>query len=230
MRRSVSGVSLTFLAWNVTGFLSYAIFNTTLYFSPAVRAEYRAAHGGADSDVRSNDVFFSVHALAMTLIAAGQAAVYGAGGQAVSAVAAAGVGGAVASVAVYARLWAAGACGCVSALALLNVLATVKVCTTAVKYVPQILMHARTRSTAGFSSANARTDFCGGALSLAQQCLDAWLFRDASLITGDLPKLGLSLLSMVYSTILIGQHIAYGREAAAGEGAEGDGDDAPLLG
>lgn len=127
LRRSVAGVSLTYLAWNLTGFLSYAIFNCALYFSPSIRAAYRAAHGGVDSDVRSNDVFFSVHALLMTMVAAGQAAVYGAGGETLSVAAAAGVGGAVASVAVYARLWAAGTCGCVGALALLNMLATVKV-------------------------------------------------------------------------------------------------------
>ena len=230
VRRSVAGVSLTYLAWNVTGFLAYAIFNCALFFSPAVRAEYRAAHGGADSDVRSNDVFFSVHALAMTLVAAGQAAAYGAGGQTLSVAAAAGVGGAVAAVAAYARLWAAGACGCVSALALLNLLATIKVGTTAVKYLPQILLHARARSTAGFSAANARTDLAGGALSLAQQALDAWLFRDTTLITGDLPKLGLAVLSMLYSAILIGQHAVYGRGGGGGVEEDGEEADAPLLG
>ena len=88
-------------------------------------------------------------------------------------------------------------------------------------------MHARTRSTAGFSSANALTDFSGGFLSFAQQALDAWLFKDASLITGDLPKLGLSLLSMVYSSILIGQHWAYGGREEEGEAGEGE---AALLG
>ena len=173
-----------------------------------MRAEYRAAHGGADSDVRSNDVFFALHALAMTLVAGAQAAVYGSGGQTLSVAVAAGLGGAVSGIAVYARLWAVGGrCGCVSALTLLNALATVKVATTAIKYAPQVALHARTRSTAGFSSANAITDFAGGALSLSQQALDAWLFKDATLITGDLPKLGLACLSMFYSAVLIGQHV-----------------------
>ena len=217
----------------------YSIFTASLYWSPAVRAEYRAAHGGADSDVRSNDVFFALHALVMTLVVAAQAAAYGTGGQTLSVTAAAALGGAVTGIAVYARLWEAGSCGCVSALALLNALAAVKVGTTAVKYAPQVALHYRTGSTAGFSSANALTDLAGGALSLGQQALDAWLFRDASIITGDMPKLGLSLLSMIYSCILIGQHWAYsgrgGGGSAAGGGEEegegdGDGRGAPFLG
>jgi cystinosin len=247
VRRSASGVSLAYVAWNCLGFACYSIFTATLFWSEPVREEYRAAHNGIDSDVRSNDVFFALHAFGMTLVNAGQAFFYGSGGQTLSVLAAGGVGCAVAYVVTYAKLWAAGHCGCVSALQLLNALAAVKVCTTAVKYLPQIALHARTRSTAGFSSANALTDAAGGALSLAQLLLDAspWVYNDATLITGDLPKLGLALLSMCYSSILIGQHLVYG-DGPDGGGRDGvgvlaDGDDsdgggggggrrAPLLG
>jgi cystinosin len=88
-------------------------------------------------------------------------------------------------------------------------------------------MHHRTKSTLGFSSANALTDAAGGTLSLAQLLLDAspLVFNDATLITGDLPKLGLATLSMLYSSILIGQHLVYGDGPAAGRGSVSGGGD-----
>ena len=70
----------------------------------------------------------------------------------------------------------------------------------------QLLLNARRRSTVGFNVANASTDAAGGALSLAQQALDAFIFRDASIFTGNPPKLALAALSMAYDAALMVQH------------------------
>lgn len=54
--------------------------------------------------------------------------------------------------------------------------------------------------------ANASTDAVGGALSLAQQALDAAIFKDASIFTGNPAKLALAGLSMAYDAGLMVQH------------------------
>ena len=76
--------------------------------------------------------------------------------------------------------------------------------------------------------ANSLTDLAGGVTSLAQQGLDAWLFRDASLLTGDPAKLALACLSMAYCGVLLAQHYVHFAEPA-GEGGGGDAEAAQRL-
>ena len=73
--------------------------------------------------------------------------------------------------------------------------------------------------------ANAATDAVGGALSLAQQALDAFIFRDASLLIGNPAKLALAALSLAYDAGLMVQHYCLyterGEAAAGYESLEG---------
>ena len=135
--------------------------------------------------MRSNDVFFAFHALLCTVVYALQALRYNRGGQRVSTTACLGTGVAAAALAAYGGLWLAGECRCVGLdlLRFLNCLSYVKVCTTFVKYWPQIHLNASRRSTSGFNISNSITDLAGGVLSLGQQALDAWLFADVTLVT-----------------------------------------------
>ena len=89
------------------------------------------------------------------------------------------------ALAIYGGLWLAGECRCVGLdlLRFLNCLSYVKVCTTFVKYWPQIRLNAERKSTAGYNISNSITDLSGGVLSLSQQALDAWLFADITLVT-----------------------------------------------
>lgn len=203
--RSVAGQSLDFILFNLLGFLCYTAYNVALYASPLVRAEYKRANDGVAPDVRTNDVFFACHALLCTLLGAAQALRYDRGGHALSAPALALSGVAGAFVLAYTGAWAAGACG-KSALGLVYALGYVKVGTSAVKYVPQLYHNARRRSTVGFNVANASTDAVGGALSLAQQALDAAIFKDASIFFGNPAKLALAALSLCYDCGLMVQH------------------------
>ena len=183
--RSVAGFSLDNILLNLLGFACYSAYNGALFFSHSARSAYRGAHGGVDSDVRSNDVFFAFHALFCTLLTALQAARYDRGGQRVSRAATLGCGAAALALAIYGGLWLAGECRCVGLdlLRFLNCLSYVKVCTTFVKYWPQIRLNAERKSTAGYNISNSITDLSGGVLSLSQQALDAWLFADITLVT-----------------------------------------------
>lgn len=63
-------------------------------------------------------------------------------------------------------------------LSLLYTLSYVKLAVTLLKYVPQVVLNARLRSTAGWNIDNVVLDFMGGFLSLAQLLLDAGCARD----------------------------------------------------
>lgn len=65
-RKSVQGLSLDFIFLNVLGFLCYSVFNLAFYFSTSIQDQYRDRNDGQDNLVRSNDVFFAVHALVLS--------------------------------------------------------------------------------------------------------------------------------------------------------------------
>ena len=183
--RSVAGFSLDNILLNFLGFACYSAYNGALFFSHSARSAYRHAHGGVNSDVRSNDVFFAFHALFCTVLTALQALRYDRGGQKVSKAAIFGCGAAALALLIYGALWLIGECRCVGLdlLRFLDCLSFVKVATTFLKYLPQIRLNASRKSTAGFNISNSITDLSGGLLSLSQQALDAWLFADITLVT-----------------------------------------------
>jgi len=86
---------------------------------------------------------------------------------------------------------------------------------TLVKYLPQLLLNARRRSTAGWSIDNVCLDLCGGLLSLTQLLLDAGCSDDWSAVSGDPVKFGLGLVSIVYDGLFLLQHFVWYRRTAA---------------
>lgn len=70
----------------------------------------------------------------------------------------------------------------------------------------QLVLNFERKSTVGWNITNALTDLAGGLLSLSQQVLDAIVMDDASIITGNLAKLGLGLISITYCLLLMFQH------------------------
>lgn len=70
----------------------------------------------------------------------------------------------------------------------------------------QLVLNFERKSTVGWNITNALTDLAGGILSLSQQVLDAVVMDDASIITGNLAKLGLGLISITYCLLLMFQH------------------------
>ena len=65
---SVTGLSIDFVVASVIGFICYSIYTVSFYTIPAIQNEYRETHDGKDNLVKINDVFFSLHALAITII------------------------------------------------------------------------------------------------------------------------------------------------------------------
>lgn len=82
----------------------------------------------------------------------------------------------------------------------------VKVFVTLLKYNPQVHLNFRNQSTEGMSILAFILDFSGGVLSLMQNYLDAYNYSDQAYIYGNLPKLGISFVTLFYDLLLMFQH------------------------
>jgi cystinosin len=90
----------------------------------------------------------------------------------------------------------------------------VKLICTMIKYMPQVWVNYKRKSTVGWSINQILLDLVGGILSLAQLVIDSSLQGDWSGITGNPTKLGLSNVSMVFDIIFITQHYILYRTAS----------------
>jgi cystinosin len=88
----------------------------------------------------------------------------------------------------------------------LYLLSYMKILVTLIKYMPQVLLNFRRKSTAGWSIWQILLDFTGGVLSDAQLFLDCWHLRDWSGVTGNLAKFFLGAVSIVFDIIFMLQH------------------------
>ena len=77
---------------------------------------------------------------------------------------------------------------------------------TLVKYIPQVILNYRRKSTLGWNITGCIMDITGAILSLLQLLLDCNDTNDWNGVTGDLVKLGLGAISMVFDVIFITQH------------------------
>ncbi|CAL8470528.1 g10070 [Coccomyxa elongata] len=233
LRKSVVGISFDFSIYNFIGFLCYSTFNCMLFFEPATRRAYRRLHEGVNSAVRVNDVAFSLHCVFASFLGLLQIALYEKGGQKVSRVCwtACTVTGGLCLVYLAGVIFSLQH---FSALGFLYLLSYIKLLFTIVKYLPQMWLNHKRRSTAGWNVSNALTDMSGGLFSLSQQILDAYALKDMSILTGDVVKSALGLVSIFYCAVLAGQHYFMYRDnpdklGRLEEGEAAGGEEGPLL-
>lgn len=224
-RKSVVGLSLDFEAFNIIGFACYGAYNMYIYVATP-------AH--SDSIVQPSDLFFSFHAILLTLYTIFQCVIYDRGTQRVSLLAllfsvVVGLG-----CIIYAIVLALTHGNWVDFMYLLS---TVKLVVTGIKYCPQAWLNFQRKSTVGWNIMNVILDFTGGSLSLAQLFLDVganpsenWLavFKDPA-------KFGLGVLSICFDVLFMLQHYVFYRSrhdpcAAADEFRKQDADlKVPIL-
>lgn len=206
-RKSVQGLSIDFQVLNFIGFASYSVYNCSLYWSHGIRQAYMDKYGHPPS-IHINDVAFSLNAFVLCCISLVQCCCYG--------------GRLWDTVSKSTRVFCltsgilAAACPILLCFHVINVgltwmtfvylLSYLKLSTTMVKYIPQIILNYRRQSTIGFSCSQVVLDLQGGLLSLTQQCMDVLVMGHWSFITGNLAKLGLGLASICFDAILMIQH------------------------
>jgi cystinosin len=74
-RKSVVGLSMDYLDYNILGFVCYSIYNCTLFFDAAVQERYEETVGSV-IPVEPSDVVFALHAVVLTLFQIGQCFFY----------------------------------------------------------------------------------------------------------------------------------------------------------
>ncbi|BGP16587.1 hypothetical protein JCM10213v2_004589 [Rhodosporidiobolus nylandii] len=204
-RKSVTGLSIDFLALNPLGFACYTVFNVALFASPVVRRQYADRHDGHYPQVQWNDLAFSIHALLLSSITLLQSFLFKRDAhQRLSPFNRALLCAFVVLISLLSFL--ASTTDILAWLDLVLVLSYIKLYISFAKYVPQALVNYRRKSTEGWSIENILLDFTGGTLSLAQLVLDSWLDNDWRGITGNPGKLGLSFLSLAFDLVFMTQH------------------------
>ncbi|KAL7014495.1 hypothetical protein ACKWTF_015965 [Chironomus riparius] len=202
-RKSVVGLSFDFLALNVVGHTSYAIFNCSLFFLKYFQDEYflRFPHG--QNPVELNDVFFSIHASFLTAFTIFQCFIYERGVQRVSYIAWSLIGIFFVAIIVVIIICSIGT---LHWLDFLYTLSYIKLAVTLTKYIPQAVLNYRRKSTVGWSIENIILDLTGGVLSMMQMFFNSYNYDDWQSNFGNPTKLGLALFSIFFDLIFIVQH------------------------
>ncbi|XP_072287224.1 cystinosin [Pyxicephalus adspersus] len=202
-RKSVVGLSFDFLALNLTGFIAYSVFNVGLFWIPYIREQFLQVYPNGVIPVDANDVFFSLHAVLLTLITIIQCCIYERGEQRVSKVS---IGLLfIAWLFAFSMLFVAVA-GRMTWLQFLFCFSYIKLAITLMKYFPQAYMNFRRKSTEGWSIGNVLLDFTGGSFSILQMFLQSYNNDEWKLIFGDPTKFGLGVFSIIFDIVFITQH------------------------
>ncbi|XP_047402307.1 cystinosin isoform X3 [Sciurus carolinensis] len=206
---SVIGLSFDFVALNLMGFVAYSVFNIGLLWVPYIKEQFLLKYPNGVNPVDSNDVFFSLHAVALTLIVIMQCCLYERGSQRVSQPA----------IGFLVLLWLfafitmiVAAAGATTWLQFLFCFSYIKLAVTLVKYFPQAYMNFYYKSTAGWSIGNVLLDFIGGSFSLLQMFLQSYNNDQWTLIFGDPTKFGLGVFSIFFDVVFFVQHFCLYRK------------------
>ncbi|TYZ65658.1 hypothetical protein PybrP1_011622 [[Pythium] brassicae (nom. inval.)] len=211
-RKSVVGLSLDYTLLNFLGFTCYTIFNCAFYYSESVQEQYMRRNDGHRNAVEVNDVFFAIHAAVLVAVSLVQCVIYTRGGQTVSRATVAWTAGAVVVATLFGLVVAATGNredSFFNTLNLLYLLSYVKLMTTLVKCLPQIVLNYQRKSTVGWTIWNVLLDIAGGLLSIGQQVLDSAATSDWTAITGNPVKFSLGFVSIVVDIVFILQHYVW---------------------
>lgn len=208
-RKSVDGLSREFLFYNLTGFLFYGAYCVMNYVEEG--------NEGVTRSVKLNDIAFAAHAVLLTSITIVQCFVYrhtitntmNKGHLGLCLLIWVGAGVAYVLYATDTICFVTGGDFCT-----IDYLGYSKSAITAIKYIPQVWLNFKRKSTSGWSIINILLDLTGGMLSLTQQVLDSIHDDDWSVFTSNIPKALLAAESIMFDLIFILQHYVLYRHSA----------------
>jgi cystinosin len=201
-------MSFDYQAYNVVGYFLYSLYNLCFFYNAAVQRAYKREHDGSSNLVALTDVMFAVHALVLTGVLVSQIFIYERGAQHLSKFCIFVCSLSLGVTALYALVVLIKPTGKVlSWLFFLYWCSGVKVGITLIKYVPQIYMNWRRKSTVGVNIHNFILDFMGGFLSITQLVMDAVLAHDGfGAVVGNFSKFGLGVLAICFDIVYLVQH------------------------
>ncbi|XP_041580263.1 cystinosin isoform X3 [Vulpes lagopus] len=223
-RKSVVGLSFDFVALNLTGFVAYSVFNIGLLWVPSIKEQFFLKYPNGVNPVDSNDVFFSLHAVALTLVVMVQCFLYERGTQHVSWPA---ISFLVLSWVFVLVTMILAAVRVITWLQFLFCFSYIKLAVTLIKYFPQAYMNFYYKSTEGWSIGNVLLDFTGGSFSLLQMFLQSYNNDQWTLIFGDPTKFGLGIFSIFFDIVFFIQHFCLYRKKPGLQAAQTGSDSHP---
>ncbi|KAK1331505.1 hypothetical protein QTO34_009462 [Cnephaeus nilssonii] len=189
---------------------------------PRQQEQFFLKYPNGVNPVESNDVFFSLHAVALTLVVLVQCLLYERGDQRVSWPA---IGFLVLSWLFALVIMILAAVGVTTWLQFLFCFSYIKLAVTLVKYFPQAYMNFAYKSTEGWSIGNVLLDFTGGCFSLLQMFLQSYNNDQWTLVFGDPTKFGLGIFSIFFDVVFFIQHFCLYRRKPGYEQAAPTGSD-----
>lgn len=210
--KHIKGLALDYQLYNFTGFLGYSIYNLWGYIDPAIGVT-----------IQIQDVLFACHAFLATLITIGQVFLYRDKedpSQTVSHT----------SISITICIW----WGFFVVILIEQILhlydpyhppkdtkfafnsifylGWMKAFISFIKYLPQVLLNIKRKSTKGWSIFNILLDFTGGSFSFIQNIIDS-IYGCGKVISGDggllylnIVKYAISVMSMIFDIIFMIQH------------------------
>ncbi|XP_063865968.1 cystinosin-like [Scylla paramamosain] len=206
-RKNVEGYSFDNVALNVIAYLYYALFNVAFYWVPLIKDQFKERYPRTVNHVETNDVFFATYAFFIQIVLAVQCFLYGRNtGLSVSWPCIGLVAASVLAVAVDCVLVAFGVVWWLDVFYLMSYM---KLIITPLKYIPQVYVIYKVKSTKGFSILGAVMDFSGGVLSLAQMFLLSANSNDYLSIFTNFSKFGLGVVTLIFDITYFFQHFYY---------------------
>jgi len=201
--KSVVGVNFDFLAIVLVDLSLYTIYMIGLFFSSEVQREYKIKHDTEVIPVKINDVVFGILTVASSVVVIGQCKLYKSGGQKVSQTCKVILG--TIFLFLFIVLIITISSNALHWIDFLTYSSFVKIF-TCTKYVPQVYMNFKRRSTSGFSVGVVICDVNGGLFSIGQMVADSYNFDDWSSFSGNPTKFIVGVFTLVFDVILIIQH------------------------
>ncbi|XP_076885116.1 cystinosin homolog [Bidens hawaiensis] len=202
-RKSVVGLNFDFVVLNLTKHSSYLIYNASVFFSSTVQRQYHKKYGSNQMiPVAANDVAFSTHAVILTAFTLFQIAIYERGNQRVTKI----------TMAIVLAAWSAVAICVFIAIPkhwwlwLVSCFSMLQVFMTVIKYIPQVIMNFKRKSTTGFSIGNILLDLLGGLTNYGQMAVQSIDQHSGVNFYGNIGKTLLSLASILFDLVFIVQH------------------------
>lgn len=205
-RKNTLGMKSDKLVYDIIGFSCLSIYTLAFYGVPSVRQDYEDKHNGNSPVVQINDVCFAVHALICTVITIAQMVIYNGKDQMPSKLSLRTVSVVLFTIIIYFVLCITINSSVFIFLNWLYYLSFVKIGITLVKYIPQALSNYERKSTLGWSINTVIMDIIGSILSILQLVLDCYDLDDWSGITGNIVKLFLGSISLIFDGIFAVQH------------------------
>ncbi|XP_031562974.1 cystinosin homolog [Actinia tenebrosa] len=201
-RKSVIGYSFDMVAYFLLSYLTYLVYNAVVYFDIQIQQEM-IGKTHESNPVKLTDVVFALVAFVCTAIQGLQCFFFERGSQKVH----------ISTwVVCCLALLALGALSLFAAFKLLSWVLVLQYCgylKLAVSfgtYTPQVWLNYHRKSTEGFHIGGVLLDFSGGVLSLLQMNIYCIIEHSNKQFTGNIPKMALSVVTLIFNIILISQH------------------------